>query len=45
MSSPDAQKSPTESGRLIKAVKIKQVDENGPAIAAALHPENLPAPH
>lgn len=43
--SPDAQKSPTESWRLIKAEKIKQVDENGPAIAAALHPENLPAPH
>lgn len=48
MASPNAQKSPTESysWRLIKAEKkIKQVDENGPAIAAALHPENLPAPH
>lgn len=45
MAFPDAQKSPTESWRLIKAEKIKQVDENGPAIAAALHPENLPAPH
>lgn len=42
--SPDAQKSPTESWRLIKAEKIKQVGENGPAMAAALHPENLPAP-